>query len=41
MGTYNLFQYTPRPGTTVRFVDADDFDGIRAASTTRPAAFLF
>src|SRR6201996_8315508 len=31
-GTYNLFHYTlPRLGITVRFVDADDFDGIRAA----------
>ena len=30
-GTYNLFHYTmPRYGITVRFVDADDFDGIRA-----------
>ena len=31
-GTYNLFHYTlPRLGITVRFVDADDFDGMRAA----------
>ena len=31
-GTYNLFHYTlPRFGITVRFADADDFDGIRAA----------
>src|ERR1700691_6054547 len=31
-GTYNLFHYTfPRLGITVRFVDADDFDGLRAA----------
>ncbi len=30
-GTYNLFHYTlPRLGITVRFADADDFDGIRA-----------
>ena len=30
-GTYNLFHYTlPKFGITVRFVDADDFDGIRA-----------
>ncbi len=30
-GTYNLFHYTlPRQGITVRFADADDFDGIRA-----------
>ena len=29
-GTYNLFHYTlPRLGINVRFVDADDFDGIR------------
>jgi O-acetylhomoserine (thiol)-lyase len=28
-GTYNLFHYTfPRLGITVRFVDADDFDGL-------------
>ena len=31
-GTYNLFHYTlPKYGIKVRFVDADDFDGIRAA----------
>jgi O-acetylhomoserine (thiol)-lyase len=31
-GTYNLFHYTlPRLGITVRFVDPDDFDGVRAA----------
>ena len=31
-GTYNLFHYTlPRLGINVRFVDADDFDGLRAA----------
>ena len=31
-GTYNLFHYTlPRLGIQVRFVDADDFNGIRAA----------
>jgi O-acetylhomoserine (thiol)-lyase len=31
-GTYNLFHYTlPRLGITVRFVDAEDFDGLRAA----------
>jgi O-acetylhomoserine (thiol)-lyase len=30
-GTYNLFHYTlPKYGITVRFADADDFDGIRA-----------
>jgi O-acetylhomoserine (thiol)-lyase len=34
-GTYNLFHYTfPRLGITVRFVDADDFDGLRAAIYT-------
>jgi O-acetylhomoserine (thiol)-lyase len=31
-GTYNLFHYTlPKLGITVRFADADDFDGIRKA----------
>jgi len=31
-GTYNLFHYTlPKYGIAVRFVDADDFEGIRAA----------
>ena len=31
-GTYNLFHYTlPKLGITVRFVDADDFEGIDAA----------
>src|SRR6476469_5354930 len=31
-GTYNLFHYTlPRLGIKVRFVDADDFHGLRAA----------
>ncbi|HTW79361.1 MAG TPA: homocysteine synthase [Terracidiphilus sp.] len=30
-GTYNLFHYTlPRLGIVVKFVDADDFDGLRA-----------
>jgi O-acetylhomoserine (thiol)-lyase len=30
-GTYNLFHYTlPKLGIIVKFVDADDFDGIRA-----------
>src|SRR5271154_4394258 len=29
-GTYNLFHYTlPRLGINVKFVDADDFDGLR------------
>ncbi|MGA3371454.1 MAG: homocysteine synthase [Terracidiphilus sp.] len=31
-GTYNLFHYTlPKLGITVKFVDADDFGGLRAA----------
>ena len=31
-GTYNLFHYTlPRLGINVRFVDAEDFDGLRRA----------
>src|SRR4249919_2910299 len=31
-GTYNLFHYTlPKLGITVRFVDADDFAGLRKA----------
>src|SRR5215469_4653898 len=35
-GTYNLFHYTfPRLGITVKFVDADDFDGLAAAITHR------
>src|SRR6516225_169008 len=35
-GTYNLFHYTlPRLGINVRFVDADDFDGIRAAINSK------
>ena len=38
-GTYNLFHYTlPRLGITVRFVDADDFDGLRAAINSRTRA---
>jgi O-acetylhomoserine (thiol)-lyase len=38
-GTYNLFHYTlPRQGITVRFVDADDFDGIRAAINSKTRA---
>ena len=38
-GTYNLFHYTlPRLGITVRFVDADDFDGIRAAINEKTRA---
>jgi O-acetylhomoserine (thiol)-lyase len=38
-GTYNLFHYTlPRLGINVRFVDPDDFDGIRAAINPRTRA---
>jgi len=38
-GTYNLFHYTlPRLGITVRFVDADDFDGLRAAINAKTKA---
>jgi len=38
-GTYNLFHYTlPRLGISVRFVDADDFDGIRAAVNDKTRA---
>jgi O-acetylhomoserine (thiol)-lyase len=38
-GTYNLFHYTlPRQGITVRFVDADDFDGLRAAINAKTRA---
>jgi len=38
-GTYNLFHYTlPRQGITVRFVDADDFEGIRAAINSKTKA---
>ena len=38
-GTYNLFHYTlPRMGITVRFVDADDFAGIRAAINPKTRA---
>ncbi len=38
-GTYNLFHYTlPKLGITVRFVDADDFDGIRAAINDKTRA---
>jgi O-acetylhomoserine (thiol)-lyase len=38
-GTYNLFHYTlPRLGITVRFADADDFDGIRAAINDKTCA---
>ncbi|MGH9598361.1 MAG: homocysteine synthase [Terracidiphilus sp.] len=38
-GTYNLFHYTlPRLGITVRFVDSDDFDGLRAAINAKTRA---
>src|SRR5689334_809767 len=38
-GTYTLFHSTlPRMGVTVRFADADDFDGIRAAITPKTRA---
>ena len=38
-GTYNLFHYTlPRLGIHARFVDADDFDGIRAAINDKTRA---
>ncbi len=38
-GTYNLFHYTlPKLGINVRFVDPDDFDGMRAAINPRTRA---
>ncbi|MDR3726080.1 MAG: O-acetylhomoserine aminocarboxypropyltransferase/cysteine synthase [Terracidiphilus sp.] len=38
-GTYTLFRYTfARLGITVRFVDADDFDGLRAAINSKTRA---
>lgn len=38
-GTYNLFHYTlPRLGINVRFVDADDFDGLKAAINEKTKA---
>ncbi len=38
-GTYNLFHYTlPRLGINVKFVDADDFAGLRAAITEKTKA---
>jgi O-acetylhomoserine (thiol)-lyase len=38
-GTFNLFHYTlPRLGITVRFVDPDDFDGLRKAINKRTRA---
>jgi len=38
-GTYNLFHYTlPKLGINVRFVDAADYDGLRAAINERTKA---
>jgi len=38
-GTYNLFHHTlPKLGITVRFVDADDFDGLRKAINPKTRA---
>lgn len=38
-GTYNLFHYTlPRQGITVRFADADDYEGLRAAINSKTKA---
>jgi O-acetylhomoserine (thiol)-lyase len=38
-GTYNLFHYTfPRLGIKVRFVDSDDFEGLRAAINDKTRA---
>ena len=38
-GTYNLFHYTlPKLGIAVKFVDADDFDGLRKAITAKTRA---
>ncbi|HEY2861932.1 MAG TPA: homocysteine synthase [Terracidiphilus sp.] len=38
-GTYNLFHYTlPRLGIKVRFVESDDFDGLRAAINDKTRA---
>ncbi|MEJ7712886.1 MAG: PLP-dependent transferase [Pyrinomonadaceae bacterium] len=40
-GTYNLFHYTlPRLGINVRFVDAADYDGMRAAINERDEGYL-
>jgi O-acetylhomoserine (thiol)-lyase len=40
-GTYNLFHYTlPKFGITVRFADADDFDGLRAAINSKTRAIF-
>ncbi len=38
-GTYNLFHYTlPKLGINVKFVDADDFDGLRKAINDKTRA---
>ncbi len=38
-GTYNLFHYTlPKLGINVKFVDGDDFDGLRAAINSKTRA---
>jgi O-acetylhomoserine (thiol)-lyase len=38
-GTYNLFHYTlPKLGIAVKFVDADDFDGLQKAITPKTRA---
>jgi O-acetylhomoserine (thiol)-lyase len=38
-GTYNLFHYTlPKLGITVKFVDADDFDGLRKLISAKTRA---
>src|SRR2546423_2130877 len=38
-GTYNLFHYTlPKLGITVRFVDPEDFDGLRKAINKKTKA---
>src|SRR5579864_1166762 len=38
-GTYNLFHYTlPKLGINVKFVDAEDFDGLRAAINDKTRA---
>jgi len=40
-GTYNLFHYNPSAlGIRVKFVDADDFDGLRAAITEQDKGAL-
>ena len=41
-GTYNLFHYTlPKLGITVKFVDADDFDGLRKAIGPKTKALVY